>query len=174
MRRPCLRRLLLTVRDDHNPMDMIRHHHKSVQFHTCDVVGDFSPACNYNSSIFVQLHFSIDHVPEKTFLFVGAHRDEICTGLSAVIIFQPDGTTVVSIWGESHLLRSVYSISLGSGKGDACVAWTCRMFEITSFDLNRFFLKSHRAISIGTRAPRKSPSAPHPSVLPRYQAWPAR
>jgi len=69
-------------------MDMIRHDYECIRFDALEVFRQFTPYQLGLQTIWIELHFASDNVSKSADTLVRHNRDEICSDLCVVIVWQ--------------------------------------------------------------------------------------
>ncbi|NUQ39964.1 MAG: hypothetical protein HUU32_01065 [Calditrichaceae bacterium] len=78
-------------------MNVIGHHHKFIQIHIVEMLGDFLPILAGHFPDFRQLHFPAHNFPKPTFPVAGANGNEIPAGCRIIISLQTGGFDAVAV-----------------------------------------------------------------------------
>ena len=86
------------VHNKYNPMKMIGHDRKRIQFHIWTHNRRIPPFLFNNFAVFVQHHIPIGrNRPKQAFPLMGANRDQIRAALRVIVIRPPDGTAMIAV-----------------------------------------------------------------------------
>ena len=82
--------------DDNDPVKMVRHHLKDVQYHGGKPHGKGSPRYLHDPAGLAQHHLVLQDLPEEGAFILDAHRDEIRYASTVVVPAQTNGTPVMN------------------------------------------------------------------------------
>ena len=93
--------------DYNDCVDVVWHNDKFIQLEPGIMFNQTLPDIEYNTSCFIQIHFTVDHITEYRFPVLCHHGYKIRPGLRIIVIFQTYGTPMVFFFIIGHGLASV-------------------------------------------------------------------
>ena len=103
--------------DHNNPMNMIRHNQKGIQFGVAKMSRNILPRIYRNFPIFIQSDFPIHDPPKQTFPGLRTYGYKISSCLGIIITVQSNGTAVIFCRIIGHTINT-------RSRGTACRAPT--------------------------------------------------
>ena len=96
------------IHNQDNPVHVVGHDHKRIQFKVRVMVGQIVPCPDNDLPKWIHPHLALHHLAKQTFATLRANGDKIRPRLTIIVTFQPNTAAIMTLGMRPHRCRSAF------------------------------------------------------------------